>query len=376
MSEGVFPLEDIVTERLRLRPMALSDAEDVAAACSDPSTRRFLPMLPDPYTVDVAVHWITEQASKAHGEGRAQWAIADKDTGKLLGSIGLPMVMHPRGVAEVGYWVAPWARGQGLATEAVTAVTDWTFANGIHRMTLIADLANVGSQKVALASGFRREATLRGQNRTADGGFFDNAMFVRLSCDEPGRVPRLLPDLPDGRLTDGVVTVRPLEAADAEDSFAARSLPEVVRSSARPVQPVFADTAKYVSTAYAQWLAGEAARMSIRDAATDAYAGEIDLYARGGQASVAMLGIHLNPGGRGKGFASRSVRLVAKWAFEQVGVRRLEAGTATWNEASQAVVARLGFTREGVQRSYFGGPDGERTDNIMWSLLPGELTGE
>ncbi|GIG65635.1 GNAT family N-acetyltransferase [Phytomonospora endophytica] len=373
MTAAVFPEGDVVTERLRLRPTVLSDAEDVAAACSDPSTREFLTMMPDPYTVEDAIEWIGNRASKAHDEGRAQWTIADKDSGRLLGSLGFPMVMHGRGVAEVGYWVAPWARRKGIATEAVVAATDWAFANGIHRMTLVADLANFGSQRVALAAGFRRESTLRGDHLRRDGSLVDSALFARVAGDPPGPIERHLPDLPDGHLTDGVVTLRPLNAADADDFHAVRVLPEFIRSSARPGKPTYEHTRSFTATAYAQWLSGESARMTIRDAATDEYAGGIDLYSRGMDKTTGMIGIHLAPAHQGKGFATRAVRLVARWAFEEVGVDRVEAGTATWNEASQAIMRRVGFTREGVLRSYFNGGDGERTDNIMWSLLPGEL---
>jgi len=36
--------------------------------------------------------------------------------------------------AEVGYWVAPWARGRGVAAAAVEAATGWAFEHGIARM--------------------------------------------------------------------------------------------------------------------------------------------------------------------------------------------------------------------------------------------------
>ena len=368
-----FPKEDVVTDRLRLRPTRPSDAEDVAKACSDPSTREFLTMMPDPYTVDDAVDWIANRASKAHDEGRAQWTIADRESDRLLGSLGFPMVMHGRGVAEVGYWVAPWARRQGIATEAVTAATDWAFANGVHRMTLMTDLANFGSQKVALAAGFRRESTLRGDHLRRDGTLVDAALFARVLGDPPGPAKRHFPDLPAEGLTDGVVRLKPLVASDADAFHAVRVLPEFVRSSARPGTPTYEETRAFVTNAYAQWLAGDSARMTIRDAATDEYAGGIDLYARGMAKETGMMGIHLAPAHQGKGFATRSVRLLAKWAFDEVGVIRVEAGTATWNEASQAIMRRVGFTREGVLRSYFHGGDGELTDNVMWSLLPSEL---
>ena len=64
--------------------------------------------------------------------------------------------------AEIGYWVAPWARRRGVATAAVRAMSGWAFANaGVVRLELLTDWANVGSQRVALAAGFQREGVRR-----------------------------------------------------------------------------------------------------------------------------------------------------------------------------------------------------------------------
>jgi RimJ/RimL family protein N-acetyltransferase len=63
------------------------------------------------------------------------------------------------------------------------------------------------------------------------------------------------------------------------------------------------------------------------------------------------------------------VRLVAEWAFS-IGIVRLIAGTAPDNLASQRVLERAGFEKEGYQRSRLPGPNGTRIDDIQWALLP------
>jgi RimJ/RimL family protein N-acetyltransferase len=78
------------------------------------------------------------------------------------------------------------------------------------------------------------------------------------------------------------------------------------------------------------------------------------------------------PDARGRGIASRAVRLMARWAFDELGIARLEMTCAPDNPASQRVAERCGFTREGVMRSHMPFKGGRR-DTVVFSLLPGEL---
>jgi RimJ/RimL family protein N-acetyltransferase len=86
----------------------------------------------------------------------------------------------------------------------------------------------------------------------------------------------------------------------------------------------------------------------------------------------AAVGYWLAAHARGRGIASRAVRLLAGWCFGQLGIARLELTCAPDNAASQAVAARCGFTREGVLRSHMVFK-GARRDTVVFSLLPGEL---
>ena len=44
--------------------------------------------------------------------------------GRLLGAVGL-IDRHDAARAEVGYWVAPWARGRGVAGRALALISRW-----------------------------------------------------------------------------------------------------------------------------------------------------------------------------------------------------------------------------------------------------------
>jgi len=88
----------------------------------------------------------------------------------------------------------------------------------------------------------------------------------------------------------------------------------------------------------------------------------------------AEIGYILFPGGRGQGYATRTVRLVADWVLGDLGLGRLQARTSVGNVASERVLERVGFRREGLARSGFVLPVTRQwVDTTMWSLLPGEL---
>jgi RimJ/RimL family protein N-acetyltransferase len=78
---------------------------------------------------------------------------------------------------------------------------------------------------------------------------------------------------------------------------------------------------------------------------------------------------------RGRGVTTRALRLLSRWGRDELHLARLELITDPDNVASQRVAEKVGFRREGVLRSHLLHPDGRRRDSVMFSLLPGEVTG-
>jgi RimJ/RimL family protein N-acetyltransferase len=76
---------------------------------------------------------------------------------------------------------------------------------------------------------------------------------------------------------------------------------------------------------------------------------------------------------RGAGVCTRALRLLSRWAFHDLELRRLELITDPDNVASQRVAEKVGYRREGVMRSHLLHPDGRLRDSVLFSLLPGEL---
>jgi RimJ/RimL family protein N-acetyltransferase len=117
------------------------------------------------------------------------------------------------------------------------------------------------------------------------------------------------------------------------------------------------------------WRSGSGAAFAISDAGGECL-GLATVEKR--DAGRVELGYWLLPEGRGRGRATRALRLVSRWALSQPGVARLELATSPENTASQRVAERSGFRREGVLRSYHV-VDGRREDAVFFSLLPGDL---
>lgn len=85
----------------------------------------------------------------------------------------------------------------------------------------------------------------------------------------------------------------------------------------------------------------------------------------------AGVGYWLTPSSRGRGVATHATRLMARYAFEELGVERLELTCSPDNENSQRVAERCGFVREGVLRAHMSFKGGRR-DTVIFSLLPSE----
>lgn len=373
------PMATIDGEGVRLRPPRESDAGAIAAACADPSTVRFVHAMPDPYTRADAMWWITEGGPQTWLTGGAAYVITDPDTDEVVGGAGIDRVMRARSQGEIGYWVAPQARGRGVATAAARALTVWAFHHDFGRLELLTEEENALSQRVALGAGYQRECIRRSGGVGRDGSRHDLIVWTRLPGDPPGPARRLLPDLPGGELSDGTVTLRPLRTDDVDDVLVHRGRPDLVATRVPPQAPDRADIVRLCARAESAWLAGTRALFTIRDAASDAFAGEISLYYGAGIGHAdpalgqAMIGYGIEPAWRRRGFAARAVRQVAGWAFAHTSIRRLTAGTSPQNIGSQRVLERTGFTREGLLRSLLPTADGGHADDLLYGLLPGDL---
>ncbi len=145
---------------LTLRPWEAADAPDVLAACQDPEIQRWT-TVPTPYLPEHAEGFVGGVTAAGWlRRTSANFAVVTPD-GRLAAANGLVRVDLVNRAAEIGYWVAPWARRRGVATTSTVAIAIWAFGLGFARVELRAAAPNVGSRAVAIAAGFREEGVLR-----------------------------------------------------------------------------------------------------------------------------------------------------------------------------------------------------------------------
>ncbi|PVZ13305.1 GNAT family N-acetyltransferase [Actinomycetospora cinnamomea] len=146
---------------VRLRPWRPNDAPTIQAACQDPDIQRWT-TVPSPYGPGDAEHFLAHRVPGARARGGAAYAVEDLADGSLVGSMTL---LHAeRGIGEIGYWIAPWARRRGLGADALDTLAAWAFAHrDVHRLELQIEPDNHGSRALAARAGFAEEGLLRGR---------------------------------------------------------------------------------------------------------------------------------------------------------------------------------------------------------------------
>ena len=177
MALAIDPVE-LTVGSLLLRPPDVAEAADALAMVLDPETARWNPV---PSVVDLATarEWCERLADWSDGD-HATFSVLDAR--RLVGTVSLHKVDRDQGSAEMGYRVAPWARGRGVATASVRVVTDWAFARlGLRRVQLFHAVANEASCRVAVKAGYPTEGTLRSAAVYGDGVRHDEHVHGRLA---------------------------------------------------------------------------------------------------------------------------------------------------------------------------------------------------
>ena len=134
-----------------------------------------------------------------------------------------------------------------------------------------------------------------------------------------------------------------------------------------------ADARAYIAACRRGWKDGSLWAFAVVDAASGEVMGSCGVGWQDHPHGVAEIGYWVRAADRGRGVATRAVRLVSDWAFEVGGVQRLQLRADELNIPSQRVAENAGFRREGVMRSVrYSRRQGRRVDFVMFSRLAGE----
>jgi RimJ/RimL family protein N-acetyltransferase len=161
----VLPAQPLIDGPTALRPWRDSDLRGLVDACQDSEISRWT-RVPANYTVADGRRYLQQRYDMAFAGLAAAFAIVRAPDGELLGSISLMRIAWEHQRAEVGYWLALDARGEGHTTRAVRLICEWGFRElRLARIALLAATGNGPSQRVAERSGFTHEALLRSYMR-------------------------------------------------------------------------------------------------------------------------------------------------------------------------------------------------------------------
>lgn len=151
-----------------LRPFEFDDIPSVRQAAADP----YIPLIttvPVHGTEDEYRQFIERQHQRVTEGSGYSFAIAQKRTNLAVGQIGFWLRNAMDGRASIGYWVSPLHRREGIARQALLAMSEWGLNYpGIDRLELYVEPWNEGSWRTAESCGYMREGLLRSWERVGD----------------------------------------------------------------------------------------------------------------------------------------------------------------------------------------------------------------
>jgi RimJ/RimL family protein N-acetyltransferase len=181
------PSYPISTPRLRLRPLAVDDIEELLAYRARPEVCRYLPFEPMDEQVLTArlAGDLGRREITAEGQGLTL-GVELAAGGRLVGDVVLFFRSAEHAGGEIGYVFHPDVAGQGYAAEACAAVLDLGFDTsdglGLHRLVARMDARNSASVRLASKLGMRREAHFR-SSEMFKGAWADLVIYALLDYE-------------------------------------------------------------------------------------------------------------------------------------------------------------------------------------------------
>ncbi len=170
----------LMTSRLVLRPLRLSDSAAVFAYRSDPEVARFQMWEPE---AEGEVRSFIENLQELAIDTPGTWyqlAITLKKSGVLIGDCGLHFPLEEPKQMEVGITLAPAHQRRGYGTEALEGVIEYLFVKlGKHRVYASVDPRNEASMALLKRVGMRKEGHFR-ESIWVKGEWVDDLIYAIL----------------------------------------------------------------------------------------------------------------------------------------------------------------------------------------------------
>jgi ribosomal-protein-alanine N-acetyltransferase len=181
--QKTFPIIDL--GNFVLREKCDEDAADFFSYYSDPEVNKYI-LCEIPRELEEARRELNYWRNVFYKNDGIYFAIADKETNKLIGSIGLTSYNAYQGRIEISYDLAHQYWNRGIMTKAIRAVTKYAFKEfyygRINRIEAFVSTANLPSKNLLMKCGFVLEGILR-QHRYHRGAYVDVYSFSLLKSD-------------------------------------------------------------------------------------------------------------------------------------------------------------------------------------------------
>lgn len=366
---------------IALRPFGGDDVEAVQALWQDEQVRRWTTV---PHDADLAHAEQLVAASDAAWDDDTTWrlAVESRDDAGVMRCAG-QVELRPTGsgAADLGYALAPWARGRGVASRAVRLLLAWAFTDeadgggGLDVVHWRAQVGNWPGRRVAWACGLRVEGAVRGLVEHG-GTRHDGWLGSVVRGDDLAPTSRWLEAVPV--VGDGVV-LRPWAEHDAprvaeacSDPLTQHWLPNL------PSPYTLADAQWYLRSREEEHARGAGVYWCVADAGDDRCLGSLGLMQLLGPLAEPEIGYWLHPDARGRGVMTRAVRLAVRHAVLPqedggLGLPRVVLRAAAGNAASRAVARAAGLREYGVAHGVERLADGTTEDLVLHEVLAHEV---
>lgn len=173
-------LPTIELENCILREKKESDTEDFLAYYSNPDVNQYILATP-PYDFESARRELMYYKSYFQYNQGAYFAIADKETDKMIGVIGVMNLNHLHNRCEISYDLDQNYWKKGIMTNAVKAVCDFAIENfKIHRIEAVILKENIASDKLLTKCGFTLEGRIR-DYKYFKGKYYDIQLYSKIN---------------------------------------------------------------------------------------------------------------------------------------------------------------------------------------------------
>ena len=174
----------IETKRLILRPVRMSDAEDMFYGwASDNEVTKYMTWKSHP-DIETTKNYIADLLKRLENKECYDWIIEYKETQKAIGSIGVVSFNDNFERAEAGYCLSKKYWNKGIMTEALTAVIKYLFDEaGFNRIEAFYIAGNEASGRVMKKCNMKFEGTEKQKRKDNNGNFCDASVYAILKKD-------------------------------------------------------------------------------------------------------------------------------------------------------------------------------------------------